>query len=151
METQHTSRTRLAVRLSEEAHALLAGGNENSEALEKTLELRMIVRPSSRADLRPAICFIRTNHPDPDVSVICTLLRLNRLIQHAADLHWPVSSGAQQVEGCDARQGTDLMHHRGAAIKKKRSIRSIDSALGCSNIPSPKLCVTGESTPSKTA
>src|SRR5262249_28091479 len=35
--------------------------------------------------------------------------------------------------------------------KKKRSIRSREAVLRFSNIPSPKLWVTGESTPSKTA
>ena len=43
------------------------------------------------------------------------------------------------------------MHNGGPAVEKKLSILSNETGLNGSESPSPKLCVTGESTPSKTA
>ena len=43
------------------------------------------------------------------------------------------------------------MYNACPAVEKKLSILSNETGLNCSESPSPKLCVTGESTPLKTA
>jgi hypothetical protein len=119
MQTQRARGARLPIQLGEKTHTVLARRRKRAKLQNRVEQFGMFVRPPSRADFRPQLCFLRTSHPHRNSAIVFPGRRFQWLIQNIAELHRPVSSAAQQVHRRDPRQRTHLMHHRSPAVEEK--------------------------------
>src|SRR5580704_16559356 len=84
--TEHAGSARLTIHFGKEANAPLTSGRDGSELQEKIHKLRMVVRPSSRADVVPELRFFRPGDSNPDIAGVLSGLRVDRTIEDIADL-----------------------------------------------------------------
>ena len=152
MERQRSCRSGLTIQLGDELHTVFARECDRAEFLEKTQQLGILVRPAPRTDVRPQ-CSILLGQP-PAPSPRGRLSRAGwstaRCITLLSSIgRYPRAHSKSRV--ATPARGLTSCTTAAPRSRKKRSILSNDSGLNGSKSPRPKLCVTGESTPSKTA
>src|SRR5712664_2800045 len=85
METQRACCSRLAIEFGDEMHALLTGKRDSAELFEKAAQVRIVMRPSARADFRPQCAFFRGGHPGSNRSIFSGAGPVDGAVHDAAE------------------------------------------------------------------
>ena len=70
MNAQHAGGTGFAVVLGEEAESVFAGRGQGAEIAKKIAEFRVLMRPSSGADVAPQLGFLGRDEPHADGTLL---------------------------------------------------------------------------------
>src|SRR5216683_2682229 len=94
METQRACCSGLASQFGDEMHALLTGKRDSAELFEKAAQVRIVMRPSTRADFRPQCAFFRGGYPRGGRGLFSGAEPVEGAVHDAAELDRPVASRA---------------------------------------------------------
>jgi hypothetical protein len=119
VDTEHASGAWYAINLTDKARAPVAHRSDNPYLEKELAKFRVIMCPTSGADIRKELGLFRTNNPYADAALIFIHRLFNTPVQDTAHLDRPVVPGAKQIEEGDPGVRTYFVKRRRTTIEKE--------------------------------